>query len=155
MAKAAGLGERIYLAYPVIAASILFPHLKVTCAPHTQDDLARAAIPDRDLQLRLIHMLMGGRGSSSGANQQSPSTSSDSGNRKMHSGSSVSPGHDAAVSPVCKAFLYGVPGHGAAVTPAATLSQALSLANCRLCESGTGVQCMLHADCRQFLTSGL
>lgn len=90
--------------------------LKVTRALHAQDDLARAAIPDRDLQLRLIHMLMGGRGSSSGANQQSPSTSSDSGNRKMHSGSSVSPGHDAAVSPVCNKLFHGLPGHEAAVS---------------------------------------
>ena len=116
MAKAAGLGERIYLAYPVIAASILFLHLKANRAPHTQDDLARAAIPDRDLQLRLIHMLMGGRGSSSGANQQSPSTSSDSGNRKMHSGSSVSPGHDAAVSSCLQDFFDGSPGHDDSVS---------------------------------------
>lgn len=65
-----------------------------------QDDLARAAIPDRDLQLRLIHMLMGGaRGGVSGGAAQSPSTSSDSGTRKMHSCSSESPGCDDVVSP--------------------------------------------------------
>lgn len=63
-----------------------------------QDDLARAAIPDRDLQLRLIHMLLAGRSSTPGATQ-SPSTSSDSGNRsRVHSGSSVSPVSEDVVS---------------------------------------------------------
>ncbi len=61
-----------------------------------QDDLARAAIPDRDLQLRLIHMLMGGRSANAGPTQ-SNSTSSDSGNRRMHSSSSVTPGCDDVV----------------------------------------------------------
>lgn len=61
------------------------PHFLTVKLPRDQDDLARAAIPDRDLQLRLIHMLMGGRSS----NTQSNSTSSDSGNRRMHSGNSV------------------------------------------------------------------
>ncbi len=61
-----------------------------------QDDLARAAIPDRDLQLRLIHMLMGGRSANAGPTQ-SNSTSSDSGNRRMHSSSSITPGCDDVV----------------------------------------------------------
>lgn len=55
---------------------------------------SRAAIPDRDLQLRLIHMLMGGRGgngSMSGTTPASPSDSGDSGAQKQHSSSSASP----------------------------------------------------------------
>ena len=48
---------------------------------------ARAAIPDRDLQLRLIHMLMGsskGATSSSTVSPASPSNSSDSNTHKQH-----------------------------------------------------------------------
>ena len=56
---------------------------------------ARAAIPDRDLQLRLIHMLMGGRGAQAAAvsRQRDRAAAPDSGDsaRKQHSGSSASP----------------------------------------------------------------
>lgn len=55
---------------------------------------ARAAIPDRDLQLRLIHMLMGASKGSSGStiSPHSPSNSSDSNTHKQN----ASPSHSAA-----------------------------------------------------------
>ncbi|CAL8460857.1 g388 [Coccomyxa elongata] len=63
-----------------------------------QDDLARAAIPDRDLQLRLIHMLMGASKGSSGStiSPQSPSNSSDSNTHKQNASPSQSAAPNAA-----------------------------------------------------------
>lgn len=98
MPRACATGEHARVSMPIMqrtSCMLRTQDLEMCCA---QDDLARAAIPDRDLQLRLIHMLMAERSSTPGATQ-SPSTSSDSGNRsRVHSGSSVSPVSEDVVS---------------------------------------------------------
>lgn len=72
---------------------------------------ARAAIPDRDLQLRLIHMLMGssrGATSSSTAVPASPSNSSDS-NTQKHNASPTPTTASHMSDSVCMRSCYNLP----------------------------------------------